>query len=430
MKVIDPISVSSTATHTRAGYAWYWNWDGSLLPSPANTLRFGWARNGDFIGLMLEPQRINLLLNNAAPVTQSISVTKNTTYTLSFYGTGNIVASGPIGGTPVTVTGTGQLQRVSRTFVATATDYLLLTISGEVSYAQLEAGDYASSVIPTGSSPATRPADVVSGTGLIYSNMIDARNQWAVGTTYALGDLVRYDKRIYQSLQAANTGHTPDEASSAWWVDTGPDNIWACLDRTVSTQSVGGGSEHYIALVLPVNVDAAAAMNLDVTGVGLVLGDGASFANYVYKSNAPSNVMLGGVRAGNVLTLVLNNSQNQPRIGELVFGTLKTIGSTQYGLTGQMIDYSRKEADDFGVVRFVERAYSKRLSASVMVPKADYNASVKTALSLRATPTVWAATDIDDFAEGAIVFAFLKDLSYEVSYPTQTLFSIELEGLI
>jgi len=49
-----------------------------------------------------------------------------------------------------------------------------------------------------------------------YESVAIAGNDYVGGTTYALNDVVYYDNALYISLQAANTGNTPDAAPLYW----------------------------------------------------------------------------------------------------------------------------------------------------------------------------------------------------------------------
>jgi len=93
--------------------------------------------------ILAEPQRTNFVYPSAVATTQTRTVTA-TAYTLSFYGTGNIVLSGTHS---ATLTGTGVNDRVDLTFTPTAGS-LTLTVSGTVTNFQLEVGSYATSYIP------------------------------------------------------------------------------------------------------------------------------------------------------------------------------------------------------------------------------------------------------------------------------------------
>ncbi len=125
-------------------------------------------------GLLIEGWRTNLLLNSllngANLATQNVTVTA-TAHTLSFYGTGTVTLSGAHS---ATVNGTGAYpQRTTLTFTPSA-GTLIVTVSGTVQFAQLEAGASASSFIPTGASQVTRVVDNAAITG---TNLSDWFNQ-------------------------------------------------------------------------------------------------------------------------------------------------------------------------------------------------------------------------------------------------------------
>lgn len=132
-------------------------------------------------GLLIEESRTNSLLNSDTLSTQSVTVTA-AARTLSFYGTGQIVLSGAAS---ATVTGTGAYPtRTTLTFTPSA-GTLTLTVTGTVQYAQLEAGAFATSYIPTTSAALTRNADVATMTGTNFSDWFNASEGTFVATVIA-----------------------------------------------------------------------------------------------------------------------------------------------------------------------------------------------------------------------------------------------------
>lgn len=158
-----------TPVFTRATNATFIGSNGLIQSAAINVARF----DHDPVtlvckGLLLEEQRTNDIRTSSAPATQTRTVTA-VPYTLSFYGTGTIVLSGVH---VATVTGSGAYPaRTTLTFTPTAGS-LILTITGSVTNAQLEAGLFATSWIQTlAIGSVTRSADVCSITGANFAGM-------------------------------------------------------------------------------------------------------------------------------------------------------------------------------------------------------------------------------------------------------------------
>lgn len=175
---LDP-SITFTRTNATSTRV---NASGALELVGANTARFDYSQTsiGTPLGFLVEEARTNLLLNSllngTSLSTQSVTVSA-TAYTLSFYGTGSIALSGTYTGT---LNGSAVYPtRSTLTFTPTA-GTLTLTVTGSVQYAQLEAGSFATSFIPTAGSTVQRSADTPSVTGTNFSSWFNP----SVGSLY------------------------------------------------------------------------------------------------------------------------------------------------------------------------------------------------------------------------------------------------------
>ena len=158
LSFMTPGTLPSGVVFTRASTATYFDAAGVMQTATTNTPRWDYDPVTHVLnGLLIEESRINVLLNSATLNTQSVTVTAQQYY-LSFTGTGTITKSGTASGALV---GTGAGQRVSQTFTPTAGS-LTLTVTGSVTNAQLEAGQFVTSYIPTTAAAVTRAQDSVS----------------------------------------------------------------------------------------------------------------------------------------------------------------------------------------------------------------------------------------------------------------------------
>lgn len=151
--------LDSQITFTRASTGTYFDSTGALQSAAINAPRFDYNPTTlQPLGLLIEEQRTNRLLGSAEPISQSVTVTA-VAYTLSFYGAGTVAISGTGTGTLV---GSGAFPtRSTLTFTPTA-GVVILTITGTVTQAQLEAGPFATSYIPTIAVAVTRAPDAAA----------------------------------------------------------------------------------------------------------------------------------------------------------------------------------------------------------------------------------------------------------------------------
>lgn len=250
---------------------------------------------------------------------------------------------------------------------------------------------------------------------------------------------------LYESLLASNTGNTPHK-SSDYWLELGATNRWKCLDTQVASQTFNADSAEYV-LQTNTMVDSVYLGNVDADSVTITAresGGGAivygpttytlrrnveTFFDWCFSSieNVSEFVDIDlPAYYGMQITVTLTKTGGTVKVGTLLVGLSKTLGVTLMGAAFSINDYSVKSADEFGNMRFTERAYSKRGTFQVMVDRADVDSVNRTLALHRANPIVYVGTEVYD---SAIIFGKFNSFSTTVAYDTYSMCNIEVEGL-
>lgn len=291
------------------------------------------------------------------------------------------------------------------------------------------------------------PTTFVAATHLVSSNATEAHSTWAVGTTYAKDAFVDYGTHIYQSLVNSNTGNQPD-ISPTFWVLIGPDNTHAMFDDQISTATTKASSPLTVVLATGLT-NALALFGLVGNQVTVNITDGAGGPNVYSRTISLDGTFIYDwymyffepyLQIGEVVltdlppyaTARMTVSLSGPaavQVGQLVWGTQYELGDAQYGAGIGIIDYSRKDTDEFGVTTFVERAFSKRMTARLLLHTSQINRVQQVLARVRAKPAVWVGVPDDSRYLPLTIYGFYRDFNIEVSYPTQSFCSLEIEGL-
>jgi hypothetical protein len=117
------------------------------------------------------------------------------------------------------------------------------------------------------------------------------------------------------------------------------------------------------------------------------------------------------------------------QLGAAMFGNTVELGQLQYGASAGIIDYSKKETDEFGITTLVQRGYAKRATYTLNVDNSQIRRVFSTLAALRATPAVWIGVDGYTYTP-LTVFGKYNDFGINVSYPTFSSCSLEIEGLL
>jgi hypothetical protein len=294
---------------------------------------------------------------------------------------------------------------------------------------------------------AVKPTALTSAM-LISTTATEVYSAWNPVTSYALDDIVLLTstQRLYQRLVPGTTATSP-ELDTTNWLDIGPTNKWAMFDSEISTLTTA--TTTLTTVLAPGYVNSLALFGLVgqtltvtvrdglagpvVYGPEVITLDGTIISDWYMYFFEPS-VQLAEVVLTDLppyqaahITITLDGT-GTVACGICLAGTFYSLGDTEFGANVSIIDYSRKETDAFGVTTFVQRAYSKRMSARMMLDTVQINKVQRVLADLRATPCAWIGTDESGF-EPLTVYGFYRDFSIDVAYPTKSYCSLEVEGL-
>lgn len=293
--------------------------------------------------------------------------------------------------------------------------------------------------------------NTVNDASLLSSNVPENEYPvWNSTTTYNLGDMLIYiapNKHwVIRSLVASNVGNVPTGLNTdTKWVKVSETNRWKMFDLKSTSQTVATGS-------ITVSIGNGSLTNGlyagNLQGSKFTVTGKDQFGTVVYSYSTSLISTSGIVDAYTYFfepivfkkEIVLDDlppyllstydvsitGAGEVRCGTLILGYQQTPGATRYGMSIGIQDYSIKQADEFGDFVITRRSFSKRMSLDCYIPKAKTDAFIDFLNTNRATPLVWVGSDL---YEGSYIYGFYKDYSVVVSYATESMISLQIEGL-
>jgi hypothetical protein len=288
----------------------------------------------------------------------------------------------------------------------------------------------------------------VTVASIVSSNLQETEPAWVSTTNYSIGAVV-YDgfDGIYQAI-TANLNKQPS-LNPLDWAYLRASNRWALFDSEINTAST---RQNLIDFRLATgNQQGFALLNMTGASVEITVTDGLNgpvvytnkqslvgqvfdwFQYFFFDIETQRNQAVFvdlPLNYINTYTRVVVEGTGTVSIGGCTFGRLLTIGSSEYGFTSGITDYSVKQTDEFGTSTFVRRGFSKRMTGRVLVPNNELNRVQRTLYELRAIPALWFASQNPNLEEALVVFGYYKDFSTDISYPNYSYCSLDIEGLI
>jgi hypothetical protein len=279
----------------------------------------------------------------------------------------------------------------------------------------------------------------------------DDYDEWDESVTYTTGDfvIVSSEHRVYQASQDS-TGQDPTVESSDYWTNYSATNRWKAFDRIISDQVSNAGTITY-SIVPESRVTGIAFFGLEAAEVRVVvtdttpevvhdetisLVDATGLVSWytmfttdltVYDTEALFTGIPG--YAGNQIDITIGDGTGTAKVGQVVLGTVETIGETLDGTEIGINDFSTKEQDELGSPTLVERGHADETLFKIAIPTDNGRLVKRTLAALRATPAVYFA-DADITRMGATVYGYYEDFRIPLGAGGRSYATLEIKGLI
>lgn len=276
---------------------------------------------------------------------------------------------------------------------------------------------------------------------------------WVAPAVRSLGDQVIYNHKVYKAMVAltATTDVNPETGTAAdtKWLLMGATNRWRMFDDMVGTVTSNPGSIE--VLITPGSVVTSVAMfNVLGSSVSITVEDPVDGVVYTYTEEmtdpndevtdwysyffAPfsnkSDFIISNLppySQASVRVVVTAPTGVDALVGSLALGVIEDIGVACYGSSIGILDYTKKDIDEFGNVVTVERGYSKFGDFDIDLDTEDVSRVQKMMADLRAKPCVWIG-----YAnyESTIIYGYYKDFTATIDGPIESSYNLRIEGLV
>lgn len=275
---------------------------------------------------------------------------------------------------------------------------------------------------------------------------------WSSGTTYALGDRVinTTTHKVYESVQSSNLNHNPTTDDGTWWLTVSATNRWKAFDQKITDQVSQANSVEYVLDPTGEFITSMGFFNLDAAELQVQLEDTTEGEYYNETFDLIDNsyvidwytyffepqrkleeLVLNDLPpyTGPTITITISETGSTVEVGQIVIGRYLDLGTLRYDSSVSIEDYSRKERDSFGNPIIVERAFSQLADYDVVLETNSVRRLQSILSEIRTTPVVWfAGTDTSKY--GTTIYGYYRDFNINLSTPSLSYATIEVEGLV
>lgn len=296
------------------------------------------------------------------------------------------------------------------------------------------------------------PIKVVSGN--LVSNIPEpdaGEVEWVSGT-YNQGDEVIKSSTHRKYRATTTTTEDPEVGvlqDPPTWVDISPTNKFAMFDGVISTQS--SSSDTIEVEITPGSLaNGLAAFNLDASSVDIevsTLSDGVVYSRTIDLRDNSAVTDYYQYFFTPIITkfefalfdlplfpsattkVTFNKAGSDVFVGELVLGRQFEIGVAEYGTSLQLLDFSVRERDEFGNFIVNRRRTSKLVDFDGYCMTSAVNNTFKQLSRLSTIPCVWSGNPEEE-DDPTLIYGYYKDMTINISGPSTSDVTIQVEGLV
>lgn len=290
---------------------------------------------------------------------------------------------------------------------------------------------------------------------LISSNVpVDDAPAWVSMATYAVGDLVVYERIIYESLVAGSSAVPPGQGSTSTprWLLIGPVNRWRMFNKRVGNKwligQVTSNNDSIDVTVRPgAVVNSIGIVGVSAATVQIIMtvpGEGEVYNRtfqmiqrepaknwYEHWFNAflvqRSVVTFDMPAYGSAdIQVIVTNTGGIAKVGTFVIGAMRDLGSAVYGSGLSYNSYSRTDEDEFGNVTIISRGSRRTNEFDIQVKTEEMSDAVRFLDGVRDEPTLYVGTES---IEATVVVGWLKSYPVVISNPAFSTMNIEVRSL-
>jgi hypothetical protein len=276
---------------------------------------------------------------------------------------------------------------------------------------------------------------------------------WTAGTYNTGGRrIMTSTHKIYEVVATPSTTDQPDIGAAKavpTWIEVSYTNRYRMFDQVVGTVSTESAAPLVVEVTPGRIATSVAAFNMaGVSEVTIVMDDPVDGEVYNETVNLQDNsqvvdwyqyffapivirsefIVLDLPSYSAATTTVTFDGDSSVSVGTMVMGPQLVLGVACYGTSLQLLDFSRKERDEFGNFIIVPRRTAKLVDFDIRIDKGRIGYVLRNLSGLATTPCVWVGTDSSD--DDTIVYGYYRNYINTIDGPVICSATLQIEGLI